>query len=1045
MLLSGDDREHGMRLSTKLTLAGVGGAILLVGLVFLLDAGRPGTQRIASTEINEDVTDLIGPAVLDESASSSGMLDPSIGLDLPAGGWIQIADAQGNLSQQYRCEHLDPDPPELPAHWIDMTRPQVELFLQGGRLLTIEGEQATIYAPSRALEMGQISGQVRINLYEPVDGEVADPAVDPPSMEMRTPNVSFDNFLGKITCAQRIDVSTPTEEMVGMHMEVLMNEESNRIEHMRLKQLDYLLIHPESQTIALAPNPDWPRREHNPGPAPSMRRGGVVPVAMRSMQDTPKPADFYRLTLHDNVRILQGDARYGRTVTGNIMHVTFSFQQSGEAEALVHAPTDHPIRRPQSEHEWLLASVLGNASAPTIGPDDVLVTCDDGLTMVPALTPDERLDDPDDTRAELLGTPVYILDAKEQTEITCDRVLYNGLQQRFDLLADEPDHTVVLRDPRLLARSSHMWIAPERGLGGFVESGSITVREEQATPDANPAIPASANAALTLDDAASTDPPSSTLDITWTEGVDIQFDSSDESDNPSIQSIVFKGDVDVISPDGVFASDWMRMNFAKDGSGKAVPSRLLAREQVRAHNDDQTIWADDLEVTFMVDENAQADTGPDDERSSLIGEGTEVKDVFANGDVQVLMDDGARVFAEHLVADAAQEQVILTGDNVVIARNDLLIDHGVHVELERRNGTAEWKGPGQARLLREPLDLTADRRLERPKVPRRTTGKPGSVTMRARWNDGMDYDSMFNDGAGSIKLQGKVKVVAEPKPTEQDRLNGDTMILQFVHQDDVTSREGDTLSSALQSNREEDPFQRGGDRVLEQLIAKGNAQLEQRVWADDRHEGTPKLFYVAARHITWNDIETSAEVIGNGELVMRQPVSTELQDSPDGIFKGPGTSRFVWTRRLDMVQTEDGGFDIDMTGDVEGIYKGVADADTATITAQQVRAVTAPPPLQDDAPTNDAVLDLGSDLEIERLFAEGGVYIATPNRRVDCNIFDYNLATGLARLDSAPGRTVSILTEGSPTPVRAGSVLWNMDPAIDTITITGARGGGISP
>jgi hypothetical protein len=40
---------------------------------------------------------------------------------------------------------------------------------------------------------------------------------------------------------------------------------------------------------------------------------------------------------------------------------------------------------------------------------------------------------------------------------------------------------------------------------------------------------------------------------------------------------------------------------------------------------------------------------------------------------------------------------------------------------------------------------------------------------------------------------------------------------------------------------------------------------------------------------------------------------------------------------------------------------------------------------------------------------------------------------------------VSILTEGSPTPVRAGSVLWNMDPAIDTITITNAHGGSIRP
>ena len=364
MLLTGEDREHGLRLSTKLTLAGLGGAMLLIVLVLVLDAGRSGPQRIAQTEL-DDVTNLIGPEALDEDASSSGMLDPRIGLDLPAGGWIQIADAQGNLAQQYRCEHLDPDPAELPTHWINMTRPQVELFLGGGRLLTIRGEQATIYAPSRALEMGHISGQVRINLYEPVDGEVADPAVHPPSMEMRTPNVSFDNFLGKITCADRIDVTTPTEEMVGLHMEVLMNEGSNRIEHMRLKQLDYLLIHPESQAIALATDPDWPRRAPMLRTTSTDRPAHIVPVSLQTVEDTPEPADFYRLTLHENVRILQGDARVGRTVTGNTMHVTFSFQQSDEADGIAIAPAS-PNILPLTVQDWLIASMLGAGHAPTI-------------------------------------------------------------------------------------------------------------------------------------------------------------------------------------------------------------------------------------------------------------------------------------------------------------------------------------------------------------------------------------------------------------------------------------------------------------------------------------------------------------------------------------------------------------------------------------------------------------------------------------------------------------------------------------------------------
>ena len=923
-----------------------------------------------------DVTDLIGPESLDASTASSGLLDPSIGLDLPAGGWIQIADARGNLSQQYRCEHLDPNPPELPAHWINMTHPQVELFLEGDRLLTIEGDHAQIYAPSRALEMGHITGHVRINLYEPVEGKLANPAIHAADMEMRTPSVDFDNFLGMISCKGRIEVQTPTEDVVGLNLEVLMDEQNNRIEHMRMQQLDYLLMHPQSQATAHRPNPQWPRRSPSVVRQPSNSQ--FTTVAMHSEPPAPTSADvgveFYQLTLHDNIRILQGDARFGRTVTGNELQVMFSLKQSSDADVLVDMSL--PLNSPATIHhqpinEWLIASLIGRTSTPTVGPDDTLVTCDGGLTMIPA-PPEEQLNDPEDTRALLLGTPVYIIDGKDQIEVTCDRVLYDGLNKRYDLLADE-GHEVTMQDSKLRARGTHMWMSPEHGIAGFIDPGAIAMMDNPALASERMSIvAASANAALSLEDQPEPPVSESSLDITWTEGVDITFDPSESSDDPAIRSIVFKGDVDVISPDGVFASDWMRMNFTRDEEGKAIPSRMLAREKVRAHNDDQTIWADDLEVTFAMKERQEPADGSNPSppnttgSDSLIGAGTEVQDVFANGNVQVLLDDGSRVFAEHLVADAAQEQVILTGENVVIARNDFLIDHGRHVELERRNGTAQWKGPGQARMLTQPLDLTADERIERPSIPRRESGGQATVTMRARWNDAMDYDSTFNEGAGSIELRGKVSVVSEPKPNELNRLNGDVVVLQFITPEDDDANQ--SLSEALAANKRDSPITGSKNRILEQLIARGDARLEQRTWANPEHTDLPQVFYVAAKHITWNDLQTSAEVIGDGELVLRQPPSKD-ETTPDatGLFRGPGTSRFVWTNRLDMTKTLRGGFDIDMNGDVEGIYKGMTDADTATITAQHVKAITAPPPLSNADASDASGLNISADLEIERL------------------------------------------------------------------------------
>ena len=79
-------------------------------------------------------------------------------------------------------------------------------------------------------------------------------------------------------------------------------------------------------------------------------------------------------------------------------------------------------------------------------------------------------------------------------------------------------------------------------------------------------------------------------------------------------------------------------------------------------------------------------------------------------------------------------------------------------------------------------------------------------------------------------------------------------------------------------------------------------------------------------------------------------------------------------------------------------------------------------------------------MDLQQLVAKGTVYIATESRTVDCDLFDYNLRTGIADLSATQGRTVAILTQGSPYPVRAEGVTWNMDPAIDTITIRGLQG-----
>ncbi|MDG2201153.1 MAG: hypothetical protein P8K80_08235 [Phycisphaerales bacterium] len=1059
LLLKGKDESPRTWTPWQLTMAGVVGAVVLLGIVLLLDSSRPNQadELVAETE----VVDLVGPRRLNEhETASGGMLDPDIGLDLPAGGWVQIADGDGNLAQQYRCEHLDPNPPEYPAHWIDMVKPQVELYLSNNRLVTITGDRAVAYAPSRALETGRITGNVRINLYEPVDGAIAQPSLHPPDMEMRTSRAEFDNFLGKILCDDRIDLTTSTETMVGHDLQILLNSQADRIEFLTLAHLDYLLMQPEQDAVSLKIDPEWPPRTTVPRPRLTTGSNRAIrPVHAQVQPATPDTSDtvFYTMTLHENIRILQGDIRDGKVVTGDDLHITFSMESNSLSNQARDPNLDPvPMARAMSWPQWLTWMTIANSSAPVPGPDDILLTCDGGVSMIPLEDTDARPASPEETQAELVGNPVYILDSAKLTEITCRRVFYHSLADRFDLVADEGGE-VLVKDNRLRARGTHLWISPENGQGGFIDAGVVSMLSDEPSPSqattaplqatTTAAVLTTANEPLAIrEETPEAESPQTELDITWTGGVDLSFEPTENSDQPLLKQIIFNGDVDVQSVDGVISCQQLKMQFDKNEQGKAVPSRMTAVQQVMARNDDQTIWADDLDVTFAQapeDEQKPADTSTDSE--SLIGSNTRVQDVFAKGDVQVLLADGARAFADNLQADAAQETVELTGKDVVIARDDMLIDHGREVTLRRKDGTAHWEGPGQARLLTRPLELQSETRIERPQVPSRRKGDPPTVTMRARWNESMDYDSEFNDGAGEIKLSGGVSVIAQPTPEERNQLDGRTLILQFAHAPDERGAPASRTKSPS-------PFDASGStsRVLENLIARGDAKLEQRAWQTPDREGEPRIFYISAKHLTWNDIKEEAEVIGNGELVIRDPFTGEEPD-PDqerGLFKGPGTSRFVWTRRLDMERDADGGFDMSMEGKVEGIYRGATEEDVASITADRIEARTSPtadPRKEQQRNPNESVLDLGDDMDIDRLLAHGQVYIATPRRRVDCNHFDYNVGTGLAKVSAMEGRTVSILTEGSPTPVRAGSVLWNMDPAIDTITITGARGGAINP
>ena len=290
-----------------------------------------------------------------------------------------------------------------------------------------------------------------------------------------------------------------------------------------------------------------------------------------------------------------------------------------------------------------------------------------------------------------------------------------------------------------------------------------------------------------------------------------------------------------------------------------------------------------------------------------------------------------------------------------------------------------------------------------------------------------------------VTVPDDVAVIADGSPLERSTMDGAALTLQFAFAPD-------SIPSTSSSSPAGDPLDvaglEGDSRVLEKLIAKGDARLEHREWIEPDRTDLPRVFYIAAKHITWDDLQVRAEVIGDGNLVLREPATTEAAAAAAGPFSGPGTSRFVWTKTLKMERQPSNRFEIEMVGDVEGLYRGATDNDIATVTAQRVDALTKRS-RQSKPSSSTNPLDFEGDMEIEKLRAEGQVYLATRSRRADANIVEYDTRTQIATLIAREGRKVSVVTEGSPLPVKASKMIWNMDPNVDSIQLVEPSGTGI--
>ena len=464
------------------------------------------------------------------------------------------------------------------------------------------------------------------------------------------------------------------------------------------------------------------------------------------------------------------------------------------------------------------------------------------------------------------------------------------------------------------------------------------------------------------------------------------------------------------------------MDLVKDALGRTTPKQLVATGAVEATNVAQTLWCDALRAQF---ESTQAGAAPRSANASDPALGpSEVTRVDADHGVQIQLKDGARVFADGMIAFPPKGLADLRGPGLSIIRGGVMIDAIPSLSVNDRNRTAESPGGGRARSWQAPI--VAAELQGKIELPAALAAKP---EMDAQWKGQMTFTDRAQNGA-VLDLAKDVRIRAEPRPEEFDALDAQTVHLEL----DRRPSAGGALATAVQANA---PTPAGGDIRPRRLIATGDARMENQVWLNADRSGEPRLFQVRGQTIDYDAVTGEASVPSAGSVLVNVPAGGSLdpkaqqnrtrdQSVPGGGIEG--ISRFRWGSAMNLKRLVDEKFLMSMDQSVELVRAGPKKSDTLTLTCDRLEATLERRIENDSNPKagTQPAFNLGGSSEVQRVRGIGRCFIRTPDYDVECEEFDYNVVTQIAEMRARPGRLVNVLPKGQGTPLRAAAMTWDL-------------------
>jgi hypothetical protein len=764
----------------------------------------------------------------------------------------------------------------------------------------------------------------------------------------------------------------------------------------------------------------------------------------------PAPAEprFYRLTLDRSVQVLRDSEGERTRIDGDRLEAVFSLEGNSIGENLSSA-TPSPRAPSVPAAMPVGVAMLASAMAP-VEPavERTEIRYAGRLTMEVLDAKAERPPSKDDVIVDILGSPTRLEDQRSEARIDCGRLRYVTGDEAVTIEA-QSGRRFVLASPRLDLEATRFDMNRRTGKGQIDGAGRMRLGgADGAAVQAVASMPDEAAKGGGEREAAVAPASARTVRLEWGRGVALAFEpgataarlrSADfrgavraNADEVRLEAerlmveCVAKGSRDAVTrllaegaaravrqPEGSsLAAERVELSLLPLEDGASQPTKLVAEGRVAALDQAQRLWTDAMECTFrpVAGAPAQADR-------------VDVAEMKSRGAVQALVSGDARIWATAMEADPTAKRVTLLGPDLLLARGTTAADGMERIELDELAGVGAAPGAGRCRAFDT---VVADASPE----PRARPTLPVQASMEATWSDGLKYRRLDTQSS-EVELNGTVKAVASRSVTERDDLEAAQATLTLA-----SAGVGASTAS-------------GDAGSVRRVQARGGVKLESRTWGRADRSDEPRLFRLMADQVTHEVATGESEVPSAGTLLVFDRDDDGARAAPSSLFDGRGTTRFKWTKRLDMRRLDAlGRYRIDLDEGVELLHAGLREQDTLTLTCDRLQAtvdrVASPAPAADAPKPAGTPVDLGAPVQLRRIEGLGRVFVRTPEVDVECDTFDYDLATGIAQVAARPGRMIKVLQRGNraqPTPVQAESAVWDLQNG--RIRIVGASGSGM--